>query len=69
MENPFFIHSKARTLLLIQGPKNPIVAVDTSTIKIGETDRRHYYRSRAPTVWKRTAVYRYTRMAIHISHN
>jgi len=69
MENPFSFTLKPEPILLIPRTQETlIVAVDTSTIKIGETDRGIIIAVRGATVWKQNRRYRYTRMGPFIFH-
>ena len=48
--------------------ENVVAAVDTSTIKIGETNRGIVIAVRGATVWKQNRRYRYTRFGPFIFH-
>jgi hypothetical protein len=69
LENPFSLTLKPEPILLIPRTQETlIVAVDTSTIKIGETDRGIIIAVRGATAWKQNRRYRYTRMGPFIFH-
>jgi hypothetical protein len=69
MENPFSIALKPHPILLIPRTQQTlVVAVDTSTMKIGETCTGLIIAVRGATVWKQNRHYRYTRMGPFIFH-
>ena len=55
-------------LLIPRTQETLIAAVDTSTIKIGETSKGIVIAVRGATVWKQNRRYRYTRLGPFIFH-
>lgn len=73
-ENPYDKYSmtlqlKRQPIFLISKPRETLIAaVDTSTIKIGETPTGIIIAIRGANVWKQNRTYRYTRLGPFIFH-
>lgn len=68
-ERPFSLSLRPEPILLIQRTQETFVAaVDSSTIKIGETPKGIVVAVRGATVWKQNHLYHYTRLGPFIFH-
>ena len=69
IESPTTLSLKRQPLPLIPRTQETLIAaVDTSTIKIGETSKGVIIAVRGATVWKQNRHYRYTRLGPFIFH-
>ena len=69
IDSTFSLSLKPEPILLIPRTQETLIAaVDTSTIKIGETSKGMVIAVRGATVWKQHRHYRYTRLGPFIFH-
>jgi hypothetical protein len=69
IDSTFSLSLKPEPILLIPRTQETLIAaVDTSTIKIGETSKGVVIAVRGATVWKQHRHYRYTRLGPFIFH-
>ena len=69
LENPTSLNLKRQPIPLIPRTQETLIAaVDTSTIKIGETSKGIIIAVRGATIWKQNRHYHYTRLGPFIFH-